>query len=221
MKKEFSIEEALQYGWNTMKANIWFFVGVLVVAWAIMGIPYAIANALQRSFGAIAFLFHIVAWVAGMIVSIGMITIALKFLDDQGPVFDDLFSFKPHFWRYLGASILTGLVIWAGFILLVIPGIYWSIKFQFYGYFVIDQNCDPIESMRRSSRITQDVKWRLFGFGVVVAIINMIGALCLLVGLFVTIPVTLLAYSSVYRKLLEQTESFKETATVPEVKPAS
>ena len=75
--------------------------------------------------------------------------------------------------------------------------------------------------MRRSSRITQDVKWRLFGFGVVVAIINMIGALCLLVGLFVTIPVTLLAYSSVYRKLLEQTESFKETATVPEVKPAS
>jgi len=30
-KKDFSIEEALQYGWNIMKPNIWFFVGVLVV----------------------------------------------------------------------------------------------------------------------------------------------------------------------------------------------
>jgi uncharacterized membrane protein len=206
-KKDFSIEEALQYGWNTMKTNIWFFVGVIVVAWAMVGIPYAIASALQRNSSALAFLFQIVGWVAGLIVSIGMITIALKFLDNQSPVFEDLFSFKPHFWRYLGASILTGLVVWAGMILLVIPGIYWAIKFQFYGYFVVDQKCDPIESMRRSSRLTQDVKWKLLAFGIVLAIINAIGALCLFVGLLVTIPVTLLAYSSVYRKLLDQTES--------------
>ena len=112
-KKDFTIEEALQYGWNIMKANIWFFVGVLVVAWAIVGIPHVIASALQRNFSGLAFLFRIVGWIAGVIVSIGMITIALKFLDDQSPVFEDLFSFKPYFWRYLGASILTGLVVWA------------------------------------------------------------------------------------------------------------
>ncbi|UCD19247.1 MAG: hypothetical protein JSU64_07460 [candidate division WOR-3 bacterium] len=209
--KDFSIEEAVQYGWNTMKASIWFFVGVLVVAWVIVGIPHVIANALQNHSNGLAFLFRIVGWVASIIVSIGMITIALKFLDKQTPKFEDLFSFQPHFWRYLGASILTGLVVWVGMILFIIPGIYWSIKFQFYGYFVIEQRCEPVEAMRRSSRITHTVKWKLLGFGIVLALINLLGAMCLFVGLFVTIPITLLAYSLVYRKLLEQTESAQLT----------
>jgi len=219
-KRDFSIEEALQYGWNIMKANIWYFVGVLIVAWVIMGIPYAIAGVLQRESGGLSFLFRIVGWIASTIISIGLIAIALKFLDNQTPKFEDLFSFKPYFWRYLGASILTGVVVWAGLILLIIPGIYWALKFQFYGYFIVDKGCDPIESMRKSSQITRSVKWKLLGFGIVLFIINMIGAMCLLVGLFVTVPITLMAYSMVYRKLLAQTGNIETAASEPEAKPA-
>ena len=219
-KKDFNIEEALQYGWNVMKANIWFFVGVIVVAWAITWIPTIIANGVQRDFAGLAFIFRIIGFVANIIISIGLITIALKFLDDQQPMFENLFSFKPHFWKFLGASILTGLVVWAGFLLFIVPGIYWALKFQFYSYFVVDQGCDPVEAMRRSSKITQDVKWKLLGFGIVLAIINIIGFVCLVVGLLVTIPVTLLAYSSVYRKLLSQTESIQAPAAT-EATPAS
>jgi hypothetical protein len=219
-KKDFSIEEALQYGWTIMKANIWLFVGVLIVAWVMVGIPYAIAAFLQRWTSGLSFLFRIVGWIVSIIISIGMITIALKFLDNQTPKFDDLFSFKLCFWKFLGASILTGLVIWAGLILLIIPGIYWALKFQFYGYFVVDKGCDPIESMRRSSKITQSVKWKLLAFGIVLAIINAVGAICLIVGLFVTVPITLVAYSMVYRKLLSQTEAVEATVAASEVKPA-
>jgi len=218
--KDFSIEEALQYGWNIMKANIWFFVGVLVVAWAIAGIPHVIANVLQRDSVGVSIIFRIIAWAADIIISIGLITIALKFLDNQQPMFENLFSFKPYFWKYLGASILTGLVVWAGLILFIIPGIYWALKFQFYGYFVVDKSCEPIESMRRSSQITQSVKWKLLGFGIVLAVINIVGAICLFIGLFVTVPVTLLAYSFVYRKLLSQTETVGASVVAPEAKPA-
>jgi hypothetical protein len=211
-KKDFSIEEALQYGWGVMKANIWFFVGVLVVAWAIAGVPHIIANILQKESSGLALLFRIIGWVADIIVSIGLITIALRFLDSQQPKFEDLFSFQPFFWKYLGASLLTGLVVWAGFLLLIVPGIYWALKFQFFGYFVVEQGCDPVEAMRRSSRITHTVKWKLLGFGIVLALINVVGAVCLLVGLFVTVPVTMLAYASVYRKLLAQTASAQAVA---------
>lgn len=219
-KKDFSIEEALQYGWNIMKTNIWFFVGVLVVAWFITGIPHGIASVLQTESGGLSFLFRVIGWVASIIVSIGMITIALKFLDNQAPKFEDLFSFRPYFWKYLGASILTGIVVWAGIILLIIPGIYWALKFQFFGYFIVDKGCDPIESMRKSSQITQSVKWKLLGFGIVLFIINMIGAMCLFVGLFVTVPITLMAYSMVYRGLLVQTENIETAVSEPEAKPA-
>jgi uncharacterized membrane protein len=219
-KKDFNIEEALQYGWNIMKANFWFFVGVLIVAWAIAWVPHIIASVLQEESAGLSLLFRVVGWVADIIVSIGLITIALKFLDNNEPKFEDLFSFKPFFWKYLGASILTGLVVWAGFMLLIIPGIYWALKFQYFGYFVVEQGCDPVEAMRKSSRITKSVKWKLFGFGIVLAVINIVGAICLLVGLFVTIPTTLLAYSSVYRKLLSQTESARAAAVTKEPAPA-
>ena len=219
-KKDFVIEEALQYGWNVMKAHFWFFVGVLIVAWAIAWVPHIIANVLQEESAGLSLLFRIVGWVADIIVSIGLITIALKFMDDKEPKFEDLFSFKPFFWKYLGAAILTGLVVCAGFILLLIPGIYWALKFQFFGYFVVEQGCDPVEAMRKSSRITKSVKWKLFGFGIVLAVINIVGAICLLVGLFVTIPTTLLAYSSVYRKLFGQTESAQASAVTKEPAPA-
>ncbi|MDH4212038.1 MAG: hypothetical protein OEV79_11385 [candidate division WOR-3 bacterium] len=220
-KKDFSVEEALQYGWNIMKDNIWFFLGVLIVAWALAGVPHIIANILQRESIGLSFFFRIIAWVADVIVSIGLISIALKFLDNQDPKFEDLFSFKPYFWKYLGASILTGLIVWIGFLLLIVPGIYWALKFQFFGYFVVEQGRDPVEAMRMSSRITHTVKWKLFGFGLVLALINVVGAICLFIGLFVTIPVTLLAYSSVYRKLLEQTESAQAGPGTPEAAPAS
>jgi len=204
-----------------MKDNIWFFLGVLIVAWALAGVPHIIANILQRESIGLSFFFRIIAWVADVIVSIGLISIALKFLDNQDPKFEDLFSFKPYFWKYLGASILTGLIVWIGFLLLIVPGIYWALKFQFFGYFVVEQGRDPVEAMRMSSRITHTVKWKLFGFGLVLALINVVGAICLFIGLFVTIPVTLLAYSSVYRKLLEQTESAQAGPGTPEAAPAS
>lgn len=219
-RKDFSVEEALQYGWGVMKDNIWFFVGVLAVAWAIAGLPHIIAHILQRESSGLSFIFRIIGWVANIIVSIGLIAIALKFLDNQQPRFEDLFSFKPFFWKYLGASILYGLVIWFGMILLIVPGIYWALKFQFFGYFVVEQASDPVEAMRRSSRITYSVKWKLFWFGIVLAFINTVGMMVLLVGLFVTVPFTLLAYSYVYRKLLAQTESAQALSGAQEAAPA-
>lgn len=214
-KKDFSIEDALKLGWNTMKGNFWFFVGVLVVAFVITFVPHAIAGVLQKNFPGLSFLFRIVAWIVEIIVAIGLITIALKFLDGKTPEFNDLFSFQPFFWKYLGASILTGLVVAAGFILFIIPGIYWLIKFQFFGYFVVDQGCGPVEALRRSSRITHTVKWKLLGFGLLCMVINWLGAIVLLVGLLVTVPLTLIAYAFVYRKLLGQTESAQVAITQP------
>lgn len=206
-KKDFSIDEALRFGWNIMKDNFWFFVGILIVAGVITGIPHAIASAFEDSAEGLSFLFRVVAWIVDIIISIGLITIALKFLDGQKPEFKDLFAFQKHFINYLGGAILTGLAVLGGFILLLIPGIYWAIKFQFFGYSVVDQGSDPILAMRRSARITKTVKWKLLWFGILLALINTLGLICLIVGLFATIPTTIVAYAFVYRKLLGQTES--------------
>ena len=213
MKKDFSIGEAVQFGWNTMKANFGFFLGVLIVAWVIIAVPSAIAGKLQQESAGLAFLFNIIAIIVRLIVSIGLIRIALKFSDNEKPVFNDLFSFPPFFWRYLGGSILFGLIVFGGMLLLIIPGIIWTIKFQYFGYCIIDKNLGPIDALKKSSAITNGIKWELFGFGIVLWLINLLGALVFIVGLFATVPTTLIAYAFVYRKLLEQTESIQAPET--------
>ena len=206
-RKDFSIDEALRFGWNTMKDNFWFFVSIVVVAGVIILIPQGIASALEDSSPGLSFLFRVIQWIAEIIIGIGLIVISLKFLDGQTPEFKDLFAIQPHFINYLGAAILTALVVIAGFALLIVPGIYWAIKFNFFGYSVVDQGSDPILAMRRSARIAKNVKWKLLGFGLLCFCINILGLICLVVGLFATIPTTMLAYAYVYRKLLGQTES--------------
>lgn len=205
-----------------MKANLWYFVGILIVAGLVVGIPGALADHFQKNdMGFLAPLFNIITAVLRVIISIGMIKIALKFLAEEKPEFKELFNFKGSFWRFVGGSILYGLIVIAGFILLIVPGIYWAIKYQWFGYCIVGQKLGPVQALKKSAQMTDTVKWQLLGFGLVMTGINILGFLCLFIGLFATIPTTLLATAFVYRKLLSQTESAPATApAVQDEKPA-
>ena len=216
-KNNFSNKEAIKYGWDIMKANFWFFVGIIIVAGLIVGIPSNIADHLNKPDPCLlGFVFNIIAGVARAIISIGLIKIALIFLNKEKPEFKELFNFKGSFWRFVGGSILYGLIVVAGFILLVVPGIYWAIKYQWFGYCIVDQKLGPVQALKKSAQMTDTVKWQLLGFGLVMTGINILGFLCLFIGLFATIPTTLLAIAFVYRKLLSQTESAQATIPVPQ-----
>ena len=210
-QKNFSIEEALKFCWDTMKANLWFFVGILIIAGLIEYIPSTIAMLLERDIPGLAFLFRVIGWVVSIIVAIGMIRIALKILDGEKAELKDLFSFRPFFWKYLVGSVLSALIVLGGLILLIIPGFIWAIKFQYYGYLIIDKKLDAIEALKNSGKITNGVKWNLLGFGSVLFCINIVGVLALFIGLFATIPLTMMATAFVYRKLLSQTEAIPPT----------
>jgi len=213
-KKNFSIDEALKFGWNTMKANFWFFFGVFVIAFAVIYIPYVIGVLCARSAYGFSFIFHVASAVLSFIVNIGLIKIALKFVDGGKPEVKDLFDFHGCFWRYVGGSFLYGLIYRAGIILLVVPGIIWAIMFQYFGYCIVSEKISIMDALEKSRRLTKTVRWKLLGFGIVLALINYLGALVLLVGLFATVPTTIVAYAYVFRKLHEQTEAGVGTVAV-------
>jgi len=211
-KKNFSNKEAIKYGWGIMKANFWWFVGILIVAGLVVGIPGNIADRLNEPDASLlGAIFNIITGVLRTIISIGLIKIALIFLNKEKPEFKELFNFKGSFWRFVGGSILYALIVVAGFILLIVPGIYWAIKYQWFGYCIVDQKLGPVQALKKSAQMTDTVKWQLLGFGFVMTGINILGFLCLFIGLFATIPTTLLAIAFVYRKLLSQTELAQPT----------
>ena len=105
------------------------------------------------------------------------------------------------FWKFLGASILVGLTIGVGFVLLIVPGIIATLMFMFTTFIVIDRELGPVEAMKESHRITRGHKWPLLGFLLVLMLINIAGLMALVVGLLVTIPVSSLAVTHAYRVL--------------------
>src|SRR5688572_3580232 len=113
--KAFSKKEALQFGWGTMKANIGYFIGVLLAVWAISVIPGIINSFIDVVALAlvVALVFRFVQW----FLEIGLIRIALTFADGQRPMFPVLFSGKDVFLKYVGGTILYGLIVFGGILI--------------------------------------------------------------------------------------------------------
>ena len=138
-----------------------------------------------------------------------MLKIALSFCDEQTPSLRMLFDFRDCFWKYLALHILYFLIIYAGILLLIVPGIIWAIKFSLCFYFVVDKNLGPIQALKASSRTTKGVKWDLFAFGILNCGIILLGLTCLIVGIFAAYPTVLIAQALVYRQLVAQTQLYR------------
>jgi len=204
--QKFSKSEAIRFGWTTTKNNLGFFIALLIVIGLFYFVSDFIIELIKDEALILSSIMSIVFWVLDMVIQMGLIRISLRFCDNEKGEFADLFSCFPLFFKYLFGSILYGLIVVGGMILLIIPGIIWGIKFQFFSCFIVDKGVGPIEALKRSSAITKGAKWDLFLFNLLLGLINLLGAICLLIGLFVTIPTTMVAWAFVYRRLLAQTE---------------
>jgi uncharacterized membrane protein len=60
--------------------------------------------------------------------------------------------------------------------------------------------------MKESSRITRGHKWPLFVFLLLLVLVNLAGLLALVVGLLVSMPVSMLAFVHAYRTLAGKAE---------------
>ncbi len=200
----FSKKEAIKFGFGIAKKNIVFFLGVAVI-WAFVVI---ISSSIQNSLNAnkqffVSFLFNLFMWVVNSIISMGIINITLKFVDKKKPKLQDIYYTKKVF-NYILASIIRSVIVIFGFILFIIPGIIFSIKLQYSEYLIVDKKLDAVDSIKKSWEMTKGVKWNLFLLGILLGLINILGLLCVFVGLLITIPLSMVANAYVYRKLLGQ-----------------
>lgn len=187
-----SIGELISFGWRTFKARPWFFVGVGVIGFVVQLVLNAISSV---DFG------FILGILLSILFSMGLTALYLKAHDDpKSARYKDLWH--PHgFLKFLGTVVLIGIAVTIGFILLIVPGIILSLMFMFATYLVIDRGLGPINAIKESIRITKGNRLKLFLLAIVLTLLNLLGVLLLVVGLIVTVPVSLLAVVHAYRLL--------------------
>jgi uncharacterized membrane protein len=208
---KFSIKDALKYGWETFKTNVPFFIGFMVVLGLLTVVPDYIAEKIfaPRSVGLV--LVKIVLRLIGLVLGMASTRISLDIHDYGQPDLSRIESIVPQIGSYLVGKIIYGLAVLVGLVLLIIPGIVVAYMFLYVGYLIIDRGLGPIAALSESRVVTDGYKMDLFLFSLVVALVNIVGVVCLFVGLFVTIPVTLMASAYVYRRL-SPAEPAAETA---------
>ena len=198
--KLFFIKEAIKVGWEKAKQNIGPFFLILLASWIISGIISAFSESHDER-SALRSLVALVGWIVGVFIQLGMTRVILKVLDGGKPAASD-FSFNAdQFGRFLLGTILGGVIIVVGLILLIIPGIILSIRLQFMPYLIVEKNMNPFDAMKRSWAISRNQTWNLFVFSIVCGLVALLGFIALFIGLIWAIPTIMIAAAFVYRKL--------------------
>jgi hypothetical protein len=198
MQHHFSISESLRFGWHKTKTHSRLLFQVLLTLFAVQVASAIVSRVLGHTLLGIAAI--VALTVIMLFLGVGLTVIALKLARGEHSSYSDIMPKGELVWRFLVAGILSGIFMAIGLVLLIIPGIYLMMRYSMVRFAVID-GASITESLRKSAELTRGSKWHLLGFILVIILINIVGALLLLVGLLVTIPVTMVAYADVYQKL--------------------
>jgi len=116
--------------------------------------------------------------------------------------FGDLFKGFNFFIPTLVASLLIGLFTGIGACLCIIPGLVVAAAFKFTYLFIVDKRMDFWPAMMASHEVVKNDYFGFTMFLLLTVLVNLLGALCCIVGLLVSIPVTFAAITIAYQELV-------------------
>ncbi|MFW0871086.1 MAG: hypothetical protein ACKKL4_01360 [Patescibacteria group bacterium] len=211
---ELQLSSIIKYAWATYKKH-W-------KVWAILVSIILIINAISITFGhhpattkapAYGFVWvDVITFIVSFVLTILVIKTAIAHIRDEkislGTVLQGL-GWRQYLY-YVLASLLMVLGVLVGLIFFIIPGVILTLAWIFTLYLILDQKSGIIESFKRSYHLTYGHKWDVLGLVFLMIVINILGALAFIVGLFISLPITYLAQARMYDLYLSGASSHKD-----------
>jgi uncharacterized membrane protein len=196
-----TIGEALSAGWEGFKGNIGPLLVVAVAVFVVQALVTTLAPAPTEGFNLVYILWQLVGFVLSSAIGMVWTRLSLEIVDGSDVTMSDFTEDLHLIVPYVLASLISGILISIGLVLLVVPGIILALMFYFVPYRVVDAGSGPLDALRESAQLTRGHKGWLFGFSIVLILLNLLGLLLLVVGVLVTAAVSLIATAYVYRRL--------------------
>lgn len=178
-------------GWQIIKGNLGWFIGYTLLLVLIQAALQAVP--ILGSLASIA--------VSGPL-NAGYYFVALQMRRGQPVEFRDFFNGFNFFLALLLAGLVSSVLIFIGFLLLVLPGLYLAVSWIFTVPLIVDKRMDFWQAMETSRRLVGKQWFSLFGFALVLGLINIAGFLALIVGLLITVPLSLAATAVAYDEIV-------------------
>ncbi len=198
-----TIKECLGFGWRTFRARPWFFVQVGVALLIVSILSGVVQSFITQLLGTHTggFISFVIAMVIDTFVAMGILAVYLKAHDSvMSPSLQELWNPDP-FWKFLGATLVLCIILMVGYVLFIVPGLILTTMLYFTTTLVIDKNLGAIDALKESARMTKGHRWQILFLILAIIGINLLGVAALVVGLFVSVPVSILAMIHAYRHL--------------------
>jgi hypothetical protein len=200
----------LRIGWRAFQAQPGVFFISMLMMFALWVALELVVFSIQRHFTlatwlgiAIWTVLHLAFLVVFSGLAAGLVVISGEVLSGREARLQTLFGSMKRGPQVLLALCLYLLGVVAGLVLLVVPGIYFAVRYAMFGQVVATREVSAVESLHSAGALSNS-RWRtMCGFWMRVWLLNLAGAAFLGVGLLLTVPVSLLASVSYYRSLVQ------------------
>lgn len=215
---DLSFMSVLNEAWQLLKSN-WQTLGGLAIIIVIFNAIHAqVVGVLQpvpTQPSATASLFSLVYSFFMVYIEGGLYAMVINMVRRKPVQLTDLFSGQQVFVPLLLTILLVTFGVGLGTILLVIPGLYLMVKYAFAALLAVDQKIGPMESLNRAAKLTDGHKMLLVGYFFGFVFLNILGVLAVLVGVLVTLPLTMLAQVVLYDRLLKLSGQAIDESSAP------
>ncbi|OEC47125.1 hypothetical protein A7D27_01250 [Pseudomonas sp. 1D4] len=206
---DFRIGELISEGWQRIQGLKGMIIGGLlvysVVSQLVSFILGLVLGLLVASDGMLLMIgqlvIGIIAGACAAPVMAGLYMLAMRQVTGQPLNFNEVFAHTGKFVPLAILSLLLPLMVYLGFLLLVIPGIYLSIAYALAMPLMVERGLSPWQAMEASRRAISQRWFKCFGLFALLGLIVMLSALPLFVGLVWTLPMCFVVVALLYQRI--------------------
>jgi len=187
---------------NQLRGKWGLAIAGIVIIFLIQFIVNIISRFAKDNIGLII-IFTLVSIVISTVLSIGMCRFSLNYAyEEKEPELKDIFSGFPVTLKAVGLSILLGLILIVGTILLIIPGIIFTYMFSQSYYILADDNSKSIiQCLKESAAMMSGYKFKYFVLALSFLGWVILGMIPLGIGLLWVTPYMNVTMASFYLKV--------------------
>jgi hypothetical protein len=204
----------IKRAWDILIKNVPI-IAVLLIVFILLEVVRTITVNLFEP-GIIKFIVSIIFLMAHVFLTVGSIKIVLNLVDGKPAKVDQLWAYPQYFVNALivvlavsGIMLIVNLLAVMGIalpllgilsLIVILISVYLLIRLWFSLYYVVDKEMNGVDALKASWNKTEGNTLNLLIFLLIIIALNILGALVLLVGLLVTIPLSYIAVALLYRK---------------------
>mgnify|MGYP003974854251 FL=1 len=116
--------------------------------------------------------------------------------------FNNFFDGFSYFLPLFLAGLVSGIFIFIGMVLLIIPGVYLAIAYMFTSLLIIDKKMEFWEAMETSRKVITKQWFPIFGLSILIFLLAASGMIAFIIGIIVTVPIATMAVSAAYEDIV-------------------